>query len=152
MCVCDLQGYILGYTYRQKVVHEVRAEYEKKVLEIQSENSCPLANEIATWRTNVGLCYPVFKARNSLHVGENPYLPSDQSDVRNPSPIPSPSSPAVFNTSPPSDWKEEEVEVFIKNLPNDRNTLLELKSKLGMELIWLKQAIVSRQKVFSDLL
>ena len=34
-----------------------------------------------------------------------------------------------------------------EHLPKDRDSLLELRSHMAMELIWLKQAIASRQKV-----
>ena len=33
------------------------------------------------------------------------------------------------------------------NLPRDRESLLELRTQMAMELIWIKQAIASRQKV-----
>ena len=42
--------------------------------------------------------------------------------------------------------KRMDNDVF-KTLHTDRASLLELRSKLGMELMWLKQAIASRQKV-----
>ena len=34
-----------------------------------------------------------------------------------------------------------------ERLPKDRDSLLELRSHMAMELVWLKQAIASRQKV-----
>ena len=34
-----------------------------------------------------------------------------------------------------------------EHLPKDRDSLLELRSHMAMELVWLKQAIASRQKV-----
>ena len=34
-----------------------------------------------------------------------------------------------------------------EHFPKDRDSLLELKSHMAMELVWLKQAIASRQKV-----
>lgn len=44
--------------------------------------------------------------------------------------------------------RQTDNDVF-KILHTDRASLLELRSKLGMELMWLKQAIASRQKVFN---
>ena len=50
--------------------------------------------------------------------------------------------PAMGSKNP---MQSEYVREFVFN--NDRNSLLEARSKLGMELLWLKQAITSRQKV-----
>lgn len=34
------------------------------------------------------------------------------------------------------------------DLPDDRKSLIQLRQQLAMELVWIKQAIASRQKVF----
>lgn len=44
-------------------------------------------------------------------------------------------------------FDETSIEYLLKSLPNEREALLELKSQLTMELLWIKQAIASRQEV-----
>ena len=39
------------------------------------------------------------------------------------------------------------LECLIERLPRDREALLELRSQLSLELLWVKQAIASRQEV-----
>lgn len=113
----------MGYCYRQKVVHQVRTLYEHVVVEIEPENDIPFANESVMWPRKVGLCYPVFQPRN---VEDNILRKTDQlcQECAN---------------------EEKEVEQLVFN--KDRESLLEMRSRLAMELVWLKQAISSRQKV-----
>ena len=117
----------MGYRYRQKVVSEVRGQYERVVADIQPDKDFVCADELVTWPSKNGLCYPVFQPQ-SLHGGGH-------AETRDISPSPSQSSCI-------QELKDREL-VFKK----DRDSLLEMKMKLSMELVWLKQAIASRQKV-----
>lgn len=129
-----LQGYLLGYCYRQKVVQETRAQYQQLVSEIQQDNitTSASARETVVWPSQLTLCYPAFKGSTSQ--ANVPLLISSF-------------SPEVSNQDPLCVEKMEGGKEVFKNLPEDRESLIELRSKLGMELVWLRQAISSRQKV-----
>ncbi len=101
-------------------MHRVRTEYEGLVSEIecgQEFKGCPLAEETVTWPLKNELCYPIFNAQPDELLMNSSYVYS--------------------NTCTPCE----------DNLPNDRATLIELRKRLAMELVWLKQAIASRRKV-----
>lgn len=117
---------MLGYCYRQKVVHEVRQLYEQVVADIQPDQDYPFADECVTWPCKVDLCYPVFQARNKQE-----------------SETVSRETPLMAEQCTTSELGKDKELFFNK----DRESLLEIRSKLSMELVWLKQAITSRQKV-----
>ena len=119
---------MLGYWYRHTVVHQVRAEYEQIVAETQPDRDCSFADEAVTWPTQGTLCYPVFQAQARS---------MDEASAVPPCRHPQCDGPYL------QDRTEEEKLVFGK----DRESLLEMRRKLGMELVWLKQAIASRQQV-----
>lgn len=122
----------MGYLYRHQLVRMVRTEYEEIVSEIQSKSSfeaLPFANEAVTWPSEVGLCYPVFRPQTGV-TNERRHAGS------------------VTTKLPSADFAEvEKKDTLVINLPSDKESLLELKGKLSMELVWLRQAIASRQKV-----
>lgn len=129
-----MQAHVLGHWYRSKVVHQVRARYEQVVTEIQPNKDFPFADESVTWPSQVGLCYPVFRticSPNSSSVHEQSHQLWKNS-------LP---DPAVSKN------KEEEKEEGELIFNKDRQSLLEMRSKLEMELVWLRQAINSRHKV-----
>ena len=213
------------YLHGRQLIQDVRKDYEQMVSEIQSDISVctlPLANELVTWPSPSGLCYPVFQERQCevTHHDQGPSVathdqspsvathdqnPSvathDQSD-QSPSVATHDQGPSVFQerqcestqttldsmtagldsaaqglvshkfpySLPSMEWEKWEGEKcgclkcevtpekgqdLVKQnkdeenitLPRDKESLLELKTKLTMELVWLKQAIVSRQKV-----
>ena len=115
--------------YRQKLVHAIRTEYEQIVSQIQSDNfeALSFANEIVSWPSEIQLCYPVF---NPCSSGDVVVEASDTI----------PSSHCQHDMC--SSLSAEGI-----SLLNDRDSLLKLRKKLAMELLWLKQAIASRQKV-----
>lgn len=124
----------------------MRAEYEEIVSEIQSDEWLPVANELVKWPCPGGLCYPVFQAKETHAMAATsspsvaPHLPlldgptSGQDSV----------APGQGQASVKQD-KEDEVDFVV--IPRDKESLLELRRKLSMELVWLKQAIISRQQV-----
>lgn len=123
---------MLGYWYRHKVVHQVRQLYEQVVTDIQPEKDFLFADESVTWPCKAGLCYPVFQARD---------MQESETSVTREIPLKA-SEQCTRCKSIPELGKDKEL-VFNK----DRESLLEIRSKLSMELVWLKQAITSRQKV-----
>lgn len=126
-----MQGLILGYCYRQKLVHQVRAEYEQVVAHVQPQKDFPFADESVTWPCKDRLCYPVFQTVNMREevMGEPPQVSAPQREC---------------DAAPEAEVGEEKEQLVFNK---DRQSLLEIRSKLGMELVWLKQAITSRQKV-----
>ncbi len=203
-----MQGCLKGYSFRQKVVHEVRRQYEEIVSQLQ-----PLAEESVNWPSKGALCYPRFtpstfqgdhdwmegpiESESGLCVDE--LAPSNEAILKDVTPsrirgehnigggsgnsgltsvegmvkdelkggdLSVPDEDATKDKQKGSadhedaikdvqrdstDLKADEAgemdsDVF-KSLHKDRDSLLELRSKLGMELLWLKQAIASRQKV-----
>lgn len=134
----------MGYSYRQRVVHDIRKQYEEAVLEIQFDSTVPLAKETVTWPSKVALCFPVFKQSTSQDTEETTAMPLVSNQVS------TPGASNLMDTDQLAVSKEEvegERQVIFKQLSKDKESLLELRSKLGMELVWLKQAITSRQKV-----
>ena len=151
---------------RHHLVHDVRREYESVVDELQSVDelkSLELAKEVVMWPRERSLCYPIF---TSMAVCP----PSDGEDDNSQSPLFANtctiSPPPVQSLSPASHqspvsslrcitdehlgdecMKEDVCSPLMSELPTDREGLLQLKSQLSMELLWIKQAITSRQQV-----
>ena len=128
------QGCLLGYCFRQKVVSETRAQYEQLVSEIRQDNACSLAKETIDWPSPVTLCCPVFNGETSATPVVKPLVATLSEDVH------------LHGRQQETSDKTVGTEIF-ETLPKDKESLLELRSKLGMELVWIKQAISSRQKV-----
>lgn len=113
-------------------MHETRAHYQQLVVEIQHDIATPLAKEVVTWPSKFTLCSPIFTSqdnRDPLQPAMNQVIGAEVADV------------CLASKKVGGDnlvWKQ---------LPKDRQSLLELRTKLSMELVWLQQAIASRQKV-----
>ena len=142
----------------------------------------PLANEAITWPHAGVLCFPKFGSEESPEScsgchGDRPPTKDDdvlsswslsvaEGEVETSTPSHSESPLAAgrdgcwshATDSSQCDVQsprhaETSLEHFIKPaLPKDRQALLQLKSQLTMELLWVKQAIASRQEVRSDTL
>jgi hypothetical protein len=106
----------------------VRELYEQVVADIQPDKDFAFADECVVWPSKTGLCYPVFE------VGT---LQASDGEARGITRRPGRSR------SVPHDQVEGKL-VFNEG---DRESLLEMRAKLSMELVWLKQAIASRRKV-----
>ena len=78
-----------------------------------------------------------------------------QTSTRNHSPLVTtdcpPCAPSTFQLTDEvrdvRQFDEASLDCLIEPLPRNREALLELKSQLSMELLWIKQAIASRQEV-----
>lgn len=125
------------------MVQEVRAQYEQVVSDIQPQKDFPFADESVTWPCKGGLCYPVFQTMDlrEENTREPPQASAPRQHTREPPQVSTPRQPCTECHGIPEEVGEELV--FNK----DRESLLEIRSKVGMELVWLKQAITSRQKV-----
>lgn len=108
------------------MLNAVRSEYEDLVMEI---NSCQPHLGVLTWAHPGRLCYPRFKA---VDVGINSTTKACATEDKH---------GIEFIT---------ESGVGDISLPRDRESLMELRRQLSMELLWLKQAIDSRQQVYND--
>lgn len=138
-----LQGHVLGYCYRQKVVHKVRTTYEQVVSEIQPQNDFSFADEVVDWPSEVELCYPVFQDIKNIVEGTGIRDTPHDKVHGNKAALHRDCRCAGNLMAPQVNQVVEGGLVFDR----DRESLLEIRSKLGMELVWLKQAITSRQKV-----
>ncbi len=105
----------------------VRTQYETIAEEITSANSLPRP-EAVLWPHSHRLCYPCFKARH------------DDGDIL--------TNRELLWTGPDGgQCLQEKQSLNNIPLPEDKKSLLELRRQLYMELVWLKQAIRSRQQV-----
>lgn len=138
----EFKGHVLGYCYRQKVVHKVRTTYEQVVSEIQPQNDFSFADEVVDWPSEVELCYPVFQDIKNVVEGTGIRDTPHDKVHGNKAALHRDCRCAGNLMAPQVNQVVEGGLVFDR----DRESLLEIRSKLGMELVWLKQAITSRQK------
>lgn len=185
---------MLGFVLRQRLIHEVRREYEGIVEGIQSPElllslPLPLANEAINWPHQNILCYPLFTSQEgelceASQSDQGMALQSPRAGHQMTDKLHSPLSAITFPTSTPDhspkhgdnpcpqdmvitkdtiisstdcgahqandekhSYEEMSLNCLIEPLPRDREALLELRSQLTMELLWIKQAIASRQEV-----
>ena len=117
-----MQGHLLGYCYRQKIVRETRAQYDQIVLEIQQDNITTWAKETVTWPSSSTLCYPIFNGGTS--------------QANTPLPVSNHTPKQTFSCTVGKEGGEGREGLF-QNLPEDRESLIELRSKIGLELIWI---------------
>ena len=103
------------------------------------------SKETVTWPTPQALCYPVFKdtSNKDTSIAKPPIISKSHSKFEVHNPNSDISSCGLLYSVDVETMDEKEI---LNNLPKDKDSLLELRSKLGMELVWLRQAISSRQK------
>ncbi len=129
------------------MVSEIQAPIDREGL--------PLTNEVLVWPKENTLCLPRFITQFNEDIKtSSPSLSDDNSgsslqeqfDTHSEHPpLTSQSSESgVTNTS---NTMVEEAPVVFPELPESREGLLELRAQLSMELLWVKQAIASRQEV-----
>ena len=162
---------------RQQLVQNVRREYERLVDEVRAVEGrelVPLANETIVWPRETTLCLPQFitpghsnESRSVLHSNATDVTPSPS--IIQPHPphqttieLPHTGSPTDHpphtedtpTDHPPHTYTEDTLQVtshssvdVFPELPKSREGLKELRAQLSMELLWIKQAIASRQNV-----
>ena len=100
--------------------------------EIDSSSQHPLP-EALTWPHPNRMCYPQFRLVDSL---------GRKTD----------SLTATIATEGKTGYKDvagcQETHLGNLSFPRDKESLIELRRQLSMELVWLKQAVYSRQQVF----
>ncbi len=142
---------------RRELVHGLRRDYESVVNQVQTlEEAVLLTSEVVVWPQENTLCLPSFVVPCE-HVPiaytpeqEPPTLAEVSSNGH-------PDSELSIHTdindtgSPTVDHSTIDGSMRLE-LPKSKEGLMELREQLSLELLWLKQAIVSRQNVglYSD--
>ncbi len=120
----------------------------------ETEN-LPLASEVITWPKENTLCLPRFVAPCKLDEDvltvtaslPDPVLSDDDCDSHLQCDIYPPSTNNPSNTEDTAVCIPTVKGVVFPEFPKSREGLLELRAQLSMELLWVKQAIASRQEV-----
>lgn len=154
------------------MIEAVRKDYERVVAEVQTVDGLSLASECVHWPRNT-LCLPQFLPPHQLNKQllmltnteepialnntEESLSPADISSSHIEGPILSTQAELLCTheqTLKPSNAPVETpspADLF-PELPKSKEGLLELRAQLSMELLWLRQAITSRQTVSDHLL
>ena len=130
---CYLQGYGRGLLLRRELLASVRSDYEAIVSEINLDSQ--LLSEILNWPHPDRLCYPRFRMQEK---SDGHLTASDRCSHE----VVVSGGDGVL-----ADGMQDAQELGSIILPKDRESLMDLRQQLLMELMWLKQAISSRQQV-----
>lgn len=116
---------------------------------LTDKEGLPLASEVLVWPKENTLCLPRFVAPYKLDEDVTTFPVLSDHNCNSPLEPNTDSS----STSPPPGMEDNDTNipiaetVALPELPKSREGLLELRAQLSMELLWMKQAIASRQEV-----
>ncbi len=144
---------------RRELIHGLRRDYERVVTQVQTlEEAVLLTSEVVVWPKENTLCLPSFVVPcehstdvPTVHTPEQDTLAEASSNgVQDDSHSDSQLSMHTHidaTGSPPTVEHSTIDGSMILELPKSKEGLMELREQLSLELLWLKQAIVSRQNV-----
>ncbi len=142
---------------RRELIHGLRRDYEGVVTQVQTlEEAVLLTSEVVVWPKENTLCLPRFvvPCEHStdvpiVHTPEQdpPTLAEVSNGVQDDSHSDSQLSTHTDIDATGSPPTVEHSTIDGLELPKSKEGLKELREQLSLELLWLKQAIVSRQNV-----